>query len=210
MGNDLTQKQKRFLDYISSYIEEKGYPPSVREICQATGLTSTATAHGYLTRLEQKGYIKREGAKNRAFRLTARCEQPKPAAAAETRYADIPVIGKVAAGQPLLAFEDYSGTFPYPIEFLKNDDYFMLEISGNSMEKIGILDGDFVLVRKTSTARNGDVVVALIGDEATVKRFYKENGHYRLQPENDSMDPIIVDSLTILGEVSGLIRTSIS
>lgn len=197
----ITAKQQEILEYIKSCILKKGYPPAVREICEAVHLKSTSSVHSHLERLEESGYIRRDPTKPRAieilddeFGLTRR------------EMVQVPVVGTVAAGQPILAQENIEDYFPIPADLLPNAQTFMLRVKGESMINIGIFDGDQVIVEKTSTTRNGEIVVALVEDSATVKRFFKENGHYRLQPENDSMDPIIVPEVQILGKVVGLFR----
>ena len=193
----ISTKQREILEYIKQEILNKGYPPAVREICEAVGLKSTSSVHSHLETLEKNGYIRRDPTKPRAieiiddnFNLTRR------------EVANVPILGKVAAGQPLL-IENY---FPIPVEFLPNTDTFMLTVKGESMINAGIFDGDKILVQSQSDARNGDIVVALVEDSATVKTFYKEDGYYRLQPENDTMDPIIVKECSILGKVFGIMR----
>ena len=197
----ISKKQQEILDYIKSEIINKGYPPAVREICTAVNLRSTSSVHAHLETLEKNGYIRRDPTKPRAieiiddsFNLTRR------------ELVNVPIIGSVAAGQPLLAVESVESYFPIPSEYMPNEETFMLNVKGDSMINIGIYNGDKVLVQKQATANNGDVVVALVEDSATVKTFYKENGHYRLQPENDYMDPIIVEKVEILGKVIGLFR----
>jgi len=206
MYEDLNNKQIAILQYMKSQINEKGYPPSVREICEAVGLRSTSTVHGHLSKLEIKGYIRRDATKPRAIEIlsndnTMDFQQKK-------EIINIPIVGKVTAGQPILAVENIEDTFPMPIDFLDrgNSDVFMLTIKGDSMVEAGILDKDYVVVRKQTVARNGDIVVALIGEEATVKRFYKEADHFRLQPENSAMEPIIVKDVAILGKVVAVFR----
>lgn len=206
MWDDLTARQKQILDYICSYSNSKGYPPSVREICKATNLKSTATVHGYLIQLEKKGYIKREMQKPRAIEVT---DANSPyASVSNNNVVKIPLVGKVTAGLPILAQENIEEFFAFPKEMIptSDDNVFMLLVKGDSMIGAGILDGDYVIVQSTTTAENGDIVVALIEDEATIKRFYKEENHFRLQPENPFMEPIIVSSLRILGKVIGLYR----
>lgn len=210
----ITPKQQQVLDFILKQIDEKGYPPSVREICAAVGFKSTSSAHAYLSTLEYKGLLHKDASKTRALKVTGNPRDAnKPdnvvsfpdAAVRET--VNVPIVGKVTAGQPILAVESVEDTFPVPMEFLGNNDAFMLKVRGESMIEAGILDGDFVLVSQQSTAQNGEIVVALIGDEATVKTFYKEDGYFRLQPENSTMEPIIVkDNVSILGRVSGVFR----
>lgn len=198
----ITDKQREILDYIKNEILNRGFPPAVREICEAVHLKSTSSVHAHLESLEKNGYIRRDPTKPRAieivddnFNLVRR------------EMVNVPVIGRVAAGEPLLAIENVEGYFPIPAEFMPNAQTFILNIVGESMVNAGILNGDKVIVEQTSTAQNGDIVVALVDDSATVKRFYKENGYYRLQPENDYMDPIIVeDQLQILGKVIGVYR----
>jgi repressor LexA len=197
----LSDKQKRILDFLKKELVDKGYPPSVREICNAVGLKSTSTVHGYLERLEKKGLIRRDPSKPRAIEIL---DDISPIAKKE--LVNVPIVGKVTAGQPILAVENIEDTFPLPVEYLHNSDVFMLTVKGESMKEAGILDGDYVIVRQQQTANNGDMVVALIEDEATVKTFYKENDYIRLQPENSDMDPIIVRDVTILGKVIGVIR----
>ena len=197
----ITKKQTEILEYIKSQILNKGYPPSVRDICTAVNLKSTSSVHAHLETLEKNGYIRRDPTKPRAieiiddnFNLTRR------------EVVNVPLIGQVAAGQPLLAVENITSYFPIPAEFIPKEEVFMLNVKGESMVNAGIYDGDQIIVKQQSTASNGEIVVALVDDSATVKRFYKENGHIRLQPENDFMDPIIVKDCTILGKVIGVFR----
>lgn len=205
MFEDLNTKQIEILQYMKSQINEKGYPPSVREICEAVGLRSTSTVHGHLSKLEDKGYIRRDATKPRAIEIllndTVDYQLKK-------EIINIPIIGKVTAGQPILAVENVEDTFPMPMDFIDsgNSTVFMLTIKGDSMIEAGIMDQDYVVVRQQSIASNGDIVVALIGEEATVKRFYREADHIRLQPENSSMEPIIVKEASILGKVIGVFR----
>jgi repressor LexA len=212
---ELGKREKDILSFIEKNIKEYGYPPSVREIGKSVGLSSTATVHGYLTKLEEKGYIKKENQKGRALRLVKgnKKDDKKQVKQEETKnfytdkeMVDVPVVGKITAGAPILAVENITDTFPIPLSFVGNCESFMLTVSGESMIEAGILDGDFILVRKQNVARNGEIVVALIEDEATVKTFYKEKDHIRLQPENSTMDPIIVPDCKILGVVSGVFR----
>ena len=197
----ITAKQQEILEYIKETILKKGYPPAVREICEAVHLKSTSSVHSHLETLEKNGYIRRDPTKPRAieilddaFNLTRR------------EMAQVPIVGRVAAGEPLLAEQNIEDYFPIPVERLPNNQTFLLQVKGESMINAGILNGDYILVEQTPSASNGEVVVALVEDGATVKRFFKENGHYRLQPENDTMDPIIVDEVTIVGKMIGLLR----
>ena len=196
-------KQNQILSFIEQQIEEKGFPPTVREICEAVGLNSPSTVHGYLKRLEKNGLLTKTRGSSRGLKLTGGLHN---ISALEKEYLDVPVIGRVSAGQPILAEENLERTFPLPMDFARKGDVFMLHVRGESMINAGILDGDYVIVEKCETARNGEMVVALVDDSATVKTFYKENGHFRLQPENDYMEPIIVDSVAILGKVVGVYR----
>ena len=208
----LNKREKAILKFIEKSVEEKGYAPSVREIGKAVGLSSTATVHGYLARLQEEGYIKKENNKGRTLKLiknssgTTVEERAKKDFYAERELVDVPLVGKITAGAPILAVENITDTFPIPIDFVGNSDSFMLTVRGESMIEAGILDGDYILVRKQNNATNGQIVVALIEDEATVKTFYKEKGHIRLQPENSTMDPIIVPDCKILGKVIGVFR----
>ena len=197
----ITDKQREILEYIKKEILNRGYPPTVRDICEAVNLKSTSSVHSHLETLEKNGYIRRDPTKPRAieivddnFNLTRR------------EFANVPLIGQVAAGQPLLAVENIESYFPIPTEFMPNAESFMLKVKGESMINAGIFDGDNILVEKWDNVHNGDIVVALIDDSATVKTFYKEDGHIRLQPENDTMDPIIVPDCKIVGKVFGVFR----
>ena len=200
----ISDKQREILDYIKTEILNKGYPPTVRDICEAVKLKSTSSVHSHLETLEKNGYIRRDPTKPRAieivddnFNLTRR------------EVVNVPMIGRVAAGQPILAVENIESYFPIPAEFMPNAESFMLRVQGESMINAGIFDGDNILVEKCDTAHNGEMVVALVDDSATVKTFYKEGDHIRLQPENDFMDPIIVPDCKILGKVFGcLLYTS--
>lgn len=197
----ITPKQKEILEYIKSQIINRGYPPAVREICEAVKLKSTSSVHSHLETLEKNGYIRRDPTKPRAIEIV-----DDEFNLARREIINIPVIGTVTAGQPILAVENIEGYFPLLAEDLPNNEMFMLNVRGESMINRGIFDGDKVLVEKRPTASNGDMVVALVDDSATVKTFYKEDGYYRLQPENDTMDPIIVENVEILGKVIGLFR----
>ena len=197
MGKSLQSRKK----FIKEQILKKGYPPAVREICEAVHLKSTSSVHAHLETLEKNGYIRKDPTKPRAieilddtFNLTRR------------EVVNVPLVGNVAAGMPILATENIENYFPIPSEFMPNQDVFMLHVKGDSMINVGILDGDNILVRQQNTASNGEIVVALVDDSATVKTFYKEDGYYRLQPENDHMDPILVDDVSILGIVFGVFR----
>lgn len=202
-------KDYEILDFIYYQLEKKGFPPSVREICNAVGLNSTATIHARIRKLQDAGFIVKDASKNRSMRLVnyaPKGEKVIPIAT-DDKYLEVPVYGKVTAGLPITAIQDNSQTFPLPMSFAKNKNIFMLKVSGESMINAAILDGDYIIVQQQPTASNGDIVVALVNDnEATVKTFYKENGHFRLQPENDYMDPIIVDEVSILGKVVGVFR----
>ena len=204
---ELNKREKAILKFIEKQIKDKGYPPSVREIGKAVGLSSTATVHSYLAKLKEKGYIAKEDQKGRTLKLLKGGKTQEPKTVYNGReLADVPVVGKITAGEPILAVENITDTFPIPIEFVGNSESFMLVVRGESMIEAGILDGDYILVKKQDIARNGEIVVALIGDEATVKTFYKEKDHIRLQPENSTMEPIIVPNCKILGKVGGVFR----
>ena len=201
------EKQQAILDFIQAQIKKQGFPPTVREICEAVGLSSPSTVHGYLKRLEKRGLLKIASSKNRAIRIentpdTKKDIPPTPL----SEYMDVPVIGKVSAGLPILAEENRERTFPLPMDFAHGRDVFMLRVQGDSMINAAILSGDYVIVQKQDIARDGDIIVALIDDSVTVKTYYKEKGHFRLQPENDYMEPIITDHLTVLGKVIGVYR----
>ncbi|ABR34717.1 MULTISPECIES: transcriptional repressor LexA [Clostridium] len=199
--SDEKDKQSEIYEFLKSYTESKGYPPSVREICEAVSLRSTSTVHGHLKRLEKKGMIKRDPSKPRALEI-AELSMPKK------EMINIPIIGKITAGLPILATENIEDTFTLPLDFIKHDrELFMLRVSGESMVNAGIRDNDLAIIESAQTAINGDIVVALIEDSATIKRFFKEKDHIRLQPENDAMDPIIVDDCMILGKLVGIFRS---
>lgn len=200
----ISPKQQEILEYIKSEIRLKGYPPAVRDICEAVHLKSTSSVHSHLETLEKNGYIRRNPTKPRAIEILDPSFQ-----SVRTDVTSVPVVGRVAAGEPLLAVENIESYFPVPTEYLHNKDTFMLVVKGDSMIKMGILDGDRILVETQQTAENGEVIVALIDDSATVKRFFKEDGYYRLQPENDEMEPIISEHVEILGKVVGLFRNNI-
>jgi repressor LexA len=200
----ITPKQQEILQYIKETILKKGYPPAVREICEAVHLKSTSSVHSHLETLEEKGYIRRDPTKPRTIEIIDDCFN-----LTRRDVVNVPILGTVAAGQPLYAEENIENYYPIPSDLLPNGETFMLKVRGNSMINAGILEGDQIIVEHCPTAVNGEIVVALVEDSATVKRFFKENGHYRLQPENDSMDPIIVDHVEILGKVIGLFRLGI-
>ena len=207
----LNKREKAILKAIEKSVEAKGYAPSVREIGKEVGLSSTATVHGYLERLQDTGYIRKEDNKGRTLKLLKNSEgeaiiDKKKDFYTERQLVDVPLVGKITAGAPILAIENITDTFPIPIDFVGNSDSFMLTVRGESMIEAGILDGDYILVRRQKDAINGEIVVALIEDEATVKTFYKEKDHIRLQPENSTMDPIIVPNCEILGKVIGVFR----
>ena len=197
----ITDKQQEILDYMKAQIINRGFPPSVREICEAVNLKSTSSVHSHLESLEKNGYIRRDPSKPRAIEIVDDCYN-----LTRRELVNVPMVGTVTAGQPILAVEKIEGYFPIPMEYMPNHETFMLRVKGESMINAGIFDGDQILVQKQNTAYNGDFVVALIDDSVTVKTFYKENGYYRLQPENDTMDPIIVNDVAILGKVIGLFR----
>ena len=200
---NLSKRQKEIYEYIKKMIRDHGYPPSVREICAAIGLSSTSTVHTHLETLEKKGYIKKGNSKNRCIEIL---EQNFYTMNREMIH--LPIVGRVAAGEPILAEENIEDTFPMPLEYFNtNDTYFMLRIQGDSMIDAGIHNRDMIIVRKQPFAKNGDIVVALIDDSATVKTFYKEKNRYRLQPENEYYEPIYVETVEILGVVTGLFRT---
>lgn len=197
----ISAKQQEILEYMKQEILNKGYPPTVRDICEAVNLKSTSSVHAHLESLEKNGYIHRDPTKPRAieiidenFNLTRR------------EVVNVPLVGHVAAGEPILAVENIDAYFPVPAEYMPNAQSFMLKVKGESMINAGIFDGDSILVEQQNTAHNGDIVVALVDDSATVKTFYKEEGHIRLQPENDTMEPIIVEDCAILGKVFGVFR----
>lgn len=197
----ISTKQQEILDYIKSEILHKGYPPAVREICEAVHLKSTSSVHSHLETLEKNGYIRRDPTKPRAIEIVDDSFN-----LSRHEIVNVPIVGTVTAGQPILAIENIEGYFPLLSDDMPRSETFMLKVKGESMINAGIYNGDLILVEKQSTAENGEIVVALIDDSATVKTFYKENNHFRLQPENDTMDPIIVDQVEILGKVRGLYR----
>lgn len=193
-------KQKEIYEFLKTYTENKGYPPSVREICEAVSLKSTSTVHGHLKRLEKKGLIKRDPTKPRALEIVELNSTKR-------EMLNIPIVGKVTAGLPILATENIEDTFSLPLDFIKHDrELFMLKVTGDSMINAGIREGDLAIIEQTNAALNGEIVVALIENEATIKRFFKEKDSIRLQPENDAMAPIRVDDCSILGKLVGLFR----
>lgn len=197
----ISPKQKEILEYIKSQILERGFPPAVRDICEAVHLKSTSSVHSHLETLEKNGYIRRDPTKPRAIEILDDSFHFM-----RREMVNVPMIGRVAAGEPILAEQNIENYFPIPMEYMPNTPTFMLRVKGESMVNAGILSGDLVLVEQISTAQNGDMVVALIEDGATVKTFYKEDGYIRLQPENDTMEPIIVEDVQILGKVIGVFR----
>ena len=197
----ITAKQQEILEYIKETILKKGYPPAVREICEAVHLKSTSSVHSHLETLEQNGYIRRDPTKPRAIEILDDCFN-----LTRREVVNVPILGSIAAGQPLLAQENIENYFPIPVDVLPNAEIFMLKVKGESMINAGIYNGDHILVAQQSHADNGEIVVALLEDSATVKRFFKEDNHYRLQPENDFMEPIICNEVQILGKVVGLMR----
>lgn len=199
-GQNSNTRKIKIYNFIKSYIEQKGYPPSVREICSAVGAKSTSTVHRHLKNLEKEGYIRRDSTKPRTIEIIENLDNKK-------EIINIPIIGTIAAGKPILAVENIEDTFPLQINYIKNkNQLFMLRIHGESMIDIGILDGDLAIIEKTNSAENGEIVAALIENEATLKRFFKEKNYIKLQPENKTMDPIIVNNCTIIGKLVGLYR----
>ncbi len=198
---DITARQRKIMAFIQDEIRAKGYPPSVREIGDAVGLNSSSTVHNHLQKLEAAGFIRRDPTKPRAIEvLVGDPYQPRK------EMVNVPIVGRVTAGTPILAVENIEDTFPLPQDFVRDQEVFMLRVHGDSMVGVGIYDGDYAVVRQQSVANNGDIVVALIGDEATIKRFYLESNHVRLQPENPLLEPIISRDVKILGKVVGLLR----
>jgi repressor LexA len=200
MMDHISKRQQQILDFIRDTLRTKGYPPSVREIGEAVGLSSSSTVHSHLEKLEELNLIRRDPTKPRAIEILE--DTPWRS----QQFVCVPLVGQVTAGSPILAVENIEETYPLPRDLVRHDDVFMLSVKGDSMIDIGILDGDYVLIHQQNHANNGDVVVAMIDDEATVKRFFKERGYYRLQPENQHMEPIIVDAVSIIGKVVGLFR----
>ena len=196
----LSPRQQDILDYIKTHIRTKSYPPSVREIGQAVGLSSSSTVHAHLRQLEQNGYIHRDPTKPRAIEIL------QEELLLRKEMVNVPILGKITAGEPILAVENVEDVFPLPLEFVREDNSYILRVQGDSMIGAGIFDGDYIVVRQQNTAQNGEIVVALIEDEATVKRFFKEVDHIRLQPENPRLNPILTKEVSILGKVTGLLR----
>ncbi|MBE5856367.1 MAG: transcriptional repressor LexA [Lachnospiraceae bacterium] len=201
-AGNITPKQREILEYIKEEILKRGYPPTVRDICDAVGLKSTSSVHSHLESLEKKGAIKRDPAKPRAIEI---CDDSFQLV--RTEVVSLPVVGQVAAGQPILAQQNIDTYFPLPAEYVPGGESFILKVKGDSMINVGIFNGDYIFVNVCNSAKNGDIIVALVDDSATVKTFYKESDHIRLQPENDTMEPIIVKNCQILGKVYGVFRT---
>ncbi|MBQ8508940.1 MAG: transcriptional repressor LexA [Clostridia bacterium] len=201
MNNNLTDREREIYNYILNAIRNEGYSPSVRDICNALNMKSTSTVHTYLERLERKGMIQKESGKSRTLRIENEGTHP-------STTVRVPILGKVAAGMPILAVENYEGylDFPRPSSKLTSNDLFALKVQGESMIEAGIMDGDLIVVEKTTTAKDGDIIVALVEDDATVKTFYREEDRFRLQPENSSMEPIYVKELLVLGKVIACMR----
>ncbi len=198
----ISKKQQEILDYIKECILQKGYPPAVREICEAVNLKSTSSVHSHLGTLEKNGYIRRDPTKPRCIEIVEDSFN-----LSRRELINVPIVGTVTAGQPILAIENIESYFPITPDFVSNREVFMLKVRGDSMINAGIFDGDLLLVEQTPSAQNGDIVIALLDDSVTVKRFFKENDHFRLQPENDFMSPIITDKLEIVGKAIGLFRS---
>ncbi|PKM77717.1 MAG: repressor LexA [Firmicutes bacterium HGW-Firmicutes-15] len=201
-SNDLNHRQKLILDFIQERIQTKGYPPSVREIGQAVGLKSSSTVHAHLVKLEEKGYVKKDPSKPRSIIPVNMEKLP----ASDFSTISLPVVGNVAAGTPILATENIEAYFPVPVDFVGSGNHYILHVKGDSMIEAGILDGDYLIVREQSNASNGEIIVAMLEDEATVKRYYKRDQYIELRPENSSMEPIISSEIAILGKVTGLLR----
>ncbi|MGI5838293.1 MAG: transcriptional repressor LexA [bacterium] len=199
--DELTERQRKILTYIKDRLREKGYPPSVREIGRAVGLNSSSTVHGHLRRLEGKGYLRRDPTKPRAIEVL-----DDEFNRLRDQLVPVPLVGKITAGKPILAVENIEDTYPLPADFAHGNELFMLSVRGESMIEAGILDGDYVVVNRQNTADNGEIVVALLGEEATVKRYYREKDHIRLQPENPAMEPIITRDARVIGKVVALLR----
>ncbi|OPL08408.1 MAG: hypothetical protein AVO33_10655 [delta proteobacterium ML8_F1] len=205
MKNEITAKQQVILDFIKEFTHSNGYPPSVRDICQGVGLKSTSTVHGHLKRLEKSGFLSKDASKTRSIVLTEN-EKDDFAFKYSKEYTKIPVLGRIAAGEPILATNNIEDYYPVPTDFLKSKDYFMLSVTGESMIKAGIFDGDYVLVQQQDYADNGEIVVAMLDNSATVKTFYKEENMIRLQPQNDALKPIYSQDVKVVGIVKGVFR----
>lgn len=203
MYEDLNQRETEIMLFIKKATETKGYPPTVREICKQLNIKSTSTVHGSLEKLELKGYIRKDPTKPRAIEIL---DTDEDLLMTKKKTVDIPIVGRVTAGEPILAYQNIEDTYPIPVQFAEGKNLFILKVSGESMINCGILDNDFVIIEKRDQAENGEKVLALIEDEATIKTFYKEDNYFRLQPENDFMKPIIVNDLKILGVIVGLYR----
>lgn len=203
MYDELNQRELEILFFIKRFIESKSYPPTVREICRGCSIKSTSTVYYALEKLESTNYIRKDASKTRAIEIVP---QDDDILMLKKKTVDVPVLGKVTAGSPILAVQNIEDTMPLPIEYVSNKELFILKVSGESMINAGIFDGDYVIIEKTNSARNGEKVLALIEDEATIKTFYKEENRYRLQPENDSMEPFYFDKVEILGKIVGLYR----
>lgn len=197
----ISKKQSEILEFMKNYIQDKGYPPSVREMCIGVNLKSTSSVHSHLETLEKNGYIRRDPSKPRAIEIV-----DDEFNLGRREVVNVPMVGTITAGEPILAVENIDGYFPLLPEYMPNSDTFMLKVKGESMINVGIYDNDQIIVQKQNVANNGDIVAAMIEDEVTVKTFYIEDGYYRLQPENDNMDPIYSDNISILGKVIGLFR----
>lgn len=200
MPKEAIDKQQKILEFVTSFMDENGYPPSIREICAGVGLSSTSTVHAHLETLKRKGLLEKADSKSRGLRVKHHD------VTVENEFVNVPLIGNVAAGTPILATENLERTFPIPTDFVGDTPSFMLKVKGESMIEAGIFNGDYIIVKQQAVANNGEIVVALIEDEATVKTFYKEKDYIRLQPENSTMEPIIVKEVAILGKVVGVIR----
>ena len=203
---ELSPRQQRILDYIGQHVRDHGYPPSVREIGSAVNLRSSSTVHGHLARLEARGYLRHDASKPRTIELLRKDRGGSGRRNPSIRTRDVPILGRVAAGQPILAVEDAEATFPLPTDWVRDDQVFMLTVDGESMIEAGILPNDLLVVRRQSTGLDGDIIVARLDEEVTVKRFFRENGRIRLQPENRTMQPIYAVDIAILGKVVGLVR----
>ncbi|HXX39316.1 MAG TPA: transcriptional repressor LexA [bacterium] len=201
MGKGLTKRQREILTYVLDSMQQRGYPPSVREIGAALGLTSSSTVHSHLAALEKKGFIHRDPSKPRAIEILKDGASQPP-----KRVVNVPVLGRIAAGQPIFAEENVEDVFPLPRDFVREDASFILRVRGDSMIEAGIQNGDYLVIRQQATANSGEIVAAMVGDEATVKRFFRERDHVRLQPENSTMSPIITRDVMILGKAIALIR----